>query len=586
MTATVEQRETAIDPITLEVQWNRLISIMDETDAVLVRTSFSSIVGETRDFAVIMLDAEGRSIAQSNFSSPAFTVTLPFTTKHFLGVFGRDGIEDGDVLVTNDPWLASGHLPDLTIVTPVFSRQVLVGFIACAAHVADIGGTLAWFEARDLFEEGLRIPPSKLYRAGRRNDDVFNFIAANVRVPDQVIGDIGAICGAEAVGKRRLLEFLDDYGLPDTTGIASHILDRSETAMRRAIAELPDGTWRGEAWADGYVDPLHIVTTVTKDGEDVWVDFAGSSQQYARGSMNNVMNLTFADTVYTLKCALTPTIPANEGIYRPIHPSAPLGSVFNTRFPSAVKSRSKTSFHIHNAIYNALARVVPRIVQAGSGSFWSITANGEWEEGRRFNCHLLPNGGKGAVDGIDGLPTIAFPYNGTVTPTEVFENSAPLLMEEKALLPDSGGPGESRGGLAQRVVISSVSDRPVIASVRPDKLRYPPPGAAGGQPGRLGTVLVNGRPMPPGESVLTMAHGDRIAMELPGGGGFGAPWRRDPAAVAADVGLGFVSREAAERDYGVVFAGETVDMAATGARRTEMAHAAALVGLNEERGEA
>lgn len=571
MTATIpEATVTTVDPITLEVQWNRLISIMDETDATLVRTSFSSIVGETRDFAVIMLDAEGRSIAQSNFSSPAFTVTLPFTTKHFLSVFGRENIEDGDVLITNDPWLASGHLPDLTIVTPVFHRGNLVAFIACAAHVADIGGTLAWFEARDLFEEGLRIPPSKLFRAGKRNDDVFNFLAANVRVPDQVIGDVGAICGAEIVGKRRLIEFLEDYDLPDITGPAGHILDRSEVAMRHAISELPDGVWQGEAWADGYIDPLHIVTTVTKKGADIWVDFTGSSQQFARGSMNNVFNLTFADTVYTLKCALTPTLPANEGIYRGIHPSAPLGSVFNTRFPSAVKSRSKTSFHIHNAIYNAMARIVPGIVQAGSGSFWSITANGVWADGSRFNCHLLPNGGKGAVQGMDGLPTIAFPYNGTVTPTEVFENSAPLLMEEKSLLPDSGGPGEFRGGLAQRVVISSVSDDVVVASVRPDKLRYPPPGAAGGAPGRLGNVLVNGGPMEPGTSVVSMNRGDRIAMELPGGGGFGDPFKRDPAAVLADVQLGFVSAEQARDTYGVELTADEldVDTAATTTHRT------------------
>jgi N-methylhydantoinase B/oxoprolinase/acetone carboxylase alpha subunit len=573
MTVTAPARTTAVDPITLEVQWNRLISIMDETDATLVRTSFSSIVGETRDFAVIMLDAEGRSIAQSNFSSPAFTVTLPFTTKHFLSVFGRDGIEDGDVLVTNDPWLASGHLPDLTIVTPVFHRGDLVAFIACAAHVADIGGTLGWFEARDLFEEGLRIPPSKLYRAGKRNEDVFNFIAANVRVPDQVIGDVGAICGAETIGKRRLIEFLEDYDLPDVTGPAGHILDRSETAMRNAIAELPDGVWTGEAWADGYIDPLHIVTTVTKQGADVWVDFTGSSKQFARGSMNNVFNLTFADTVYTLKCALTPTIPANEGIYRPIHPSAPPGSVFNTIFPSAVKSRSKTSFHIHNAIYNALARVVPEVVQAGSGSFWSITANGLWSDGRRFNCHLLPNGGKGAVEGMDGLPTIAFPYNGTVTPTEVFENAAPLLMEEKSLLADSGGAGRFRGGLAQRVVVSSLSDEVVMASVRPDKLRYPPPGVAGGAPGRLGSVLVNGAAMTPGESVLAMKRGDRITMELPGGGGFGDPGEREPRAVVADVQLGFVSRETARNVYGVVLTadGAAVDEGATARRRAELA---------------
>lgn len=557
---------SVVDPITLEVQWNRLISIMDETDAALVRTSFSSIVGETRDFAVIMLDAHGRSIAQSNFSSPAFTVTLPITTKHFLDEFGRHGIEDGDVLVTNDPWLASGHLPDLTIVTPVFHRGSLVGFMACAAHVADIGGTLAWFEARDLFEEGLRIPPSKLYRKGERNEDVFNFLAANVRVPDQVLGDIGAIVSAEIVGKRRLIEFLEDYDLPDISGPAEHILDRSESAMRQAIAELPDGQWRGEAQADGFITPLHIVVTVTKHAEDIWVDFTGSSDQFPRGSMNNVFNLTFADTVYSLKCALTPTIPANEGIYRPVHPSAPEGSVFNTRFPSAVKARSKTSFHIHNAIYNALAKVSPSVVQAGSGSFWSITANGQWSDGSRFNMHLLPNGGKGAVLGMDGLATIAFPYNGTVTPAEVVENTSPLLFEEKSLLPDSGGPGTYRGGLAQKVVLSSRSDSDIIASVRPDKVKFPPPGIHGGEPGALGSVLVNGSPMNPGESVVVLSMGDRIEMWLPGGGGIGSPYERPVESVHADVELGYVSEEAARERYGVAFSldGRTVNVQETG----------------------
>ncbi|MCA9858626.1 MAG: hydantoinase B/oxoprolinase family protein [Thermomicrobiales bacterium] len=549
MTSAVES--VAVDPITLEVQWNRLISIMDETDAALVRTSFSSIVGETRDFAVIMLDVHGRSIAQSNFSSPAFTVTLPITTKHFIDVFGYDGIHDGDVLVTNDPWLASGHLPDLTIVTPVFHRGALVAFMACAAHVADIGGTLAWFEARDLFEEGLRIPPSKLYRRGERNEDVFNFLAANVRVPDQVIGDIGAIVSAETVGKRRLIEFLEDYDLPDISGPAAHILDRSEAAMRKAVAEVPDGQWKGEARADGFITPLHIVVTVTKQDQDIWVDFTGSSEQFARGSMNNVLNLTFADTVYSLKCALTPTIPANEGIYRPIHASAPEGSVFNTRFPSAVKARSKTSFHIHNAIYNALAKISPQLVQAGSGSFWSITANGQWSDGSRFNMHLLPNGGKGAVLGMDGLPTIAFPYNGTVTPAEVVENTSPLLFEEKSLLPDSGGAGTYRGGLSQKVVLSSRSASEVIASVRPDKVKFPPPGIHGGDPGALGSVLVNGEPMKPGESVVALEHGDRIEMWLPGGGGVGSPFERPAESVLADVVLGFVTVEAARDRYGV-----------------------------------
>ncbi len=561
-----------IDPITLEVQWSRLISIADEADSALVRTAFSTIVGETRDFAVIMLDEDGRSIAQSNFSSPAFTVTLPRTCKHFLEVFGRETMQEGDVYITNDPWLASGHLPDCSLVMPVFHRGRLVGFMATAAHMADIGGTLAWFEARDLFEEGLRIPPTRLWKAGEPNEEAFNFIRANVRVPDMVIGDMGAIRSAQLVGARRLVEFLEDYGLDDLRSVSQHILSRSEASMRRAIAELPDGQWRGEAWCDGYLDPVHIVVTVTKRGEELWVDYSGSSDQRPRGSINNVLNLTFADTCYSLKCSLTPTLPNNEGMFRPIHAEAPPGNIFNTTFPSAVKSRSKISFHIHNAIYAALVQVAPRLVQAGSGSFWSITTNGFWPDGRRFNCHFLPNGGKGAVEGMDGLPTVAFPYNGTATPAEIFENVSPMLMEVRELLPDSGGAGEWRGGVSQRLVISSLSDLPVTASLRPDKLRFPAPGINGGAPGKLGTVLLNGEPPEPGSSVYTLSKGDRIVFDLPGGGGFGPAWRRPVESVLEDIRLGLVTPEAAREEYGVVLT-ETLELdpVRTRQRRAEMA---------------
>jgi N-methylhydantoinase B len=543
-----------LDPISIEVQWSRLISIMDEVDIALVRTSFSTIVGESRDFAVIMLDRHGRSVAQSQLSSPAFTVTMPATTKHLLAAFPAETLEPGDVLITNDPWLGSGHLPDLSIVTPVFEGRQLVGFMGCVAHIADIGGRLDFFDARDLYEEGFRIPPSKLFEAGKENRQLFRLLAANVRVPDMVLGDVKAICGAEALGAARLTEFLGDYGgAAGFQALADEILDRSDAAMRAAIAKLPDGEWGYALDADGYRTPLHIQVTVTKTGDRVHVDYTGSSRQFPDASINCVTNITFADTYYPLKCSLTPDLPNNEGLFRAVTISAPEGSVFNTTMPSAVKSRSKSSFHIHVAIYGALQKALPDRIQAGSGSFWAITLHGTHpDDGSVFNVHILPNGGKGATPRTDGLCTVAFPYNGTVTPAEITENQAPILVRHKRLVPDSGGPGVRRGGLGQEIALEVTGDRPIIASLRPDKVRHPPPGIAGGAPGMAGAYSLNGAAV----AVVpqTLSPGDVYRMRLPGGGGWGDPKARDRARLIEDVRNGYVTREAAARDYGVTLA--------------------------------
>jgi N-methylhydantoinase B len=540
---------STLDPISLEVQWNRLISIMDEVDIAVVRTSFSTIVGESRDFAVIMLDRQGRSLAQSQLSSPAFTVHLPFTVKHLLAAFPAETLKPGDVLITNDPWMGTGHLPDLSIVTPVFYADTLVGFMACAAHVADIGGRLDFFDARDLFEEGLRIPPSLLVEAGVPNDQLFRIIEANVRVPDLVIGDIRAIVGAEYLGAQRLQDFLADYGGAEALSLLSdEILDRSEAAMRAALREIPDGSWSYRAMADGFRTPLVVAVKVTKQGDGIEIDFSGSSAQFADASINCVMNCTFADAFYPIKCSLTPDLPNNEGLFRPLKVHAPAGCVFNTTFPSAVKSRSKSSFHIHAAVYGALAAALPDRVQAGSGSFWALTLHGKHEDGATFNVHVLPNGGKGATANRDGLPTVAFPYNGTVTPTEVLENQAPILMEHKRLVEDSGGAGSRRGGLGQDISFRILGDAPLIASLRPDKVAYPPNGLAGGAAGLAGEYRINGAPFEVAPRTLTP--GERISIRLPGGGGYGDPRQRPREEVLRDVEDGFISERAARDIYG------------------------------------
>ncbi|WP_210490880.1 hydantoinase B/oxoprolinase family protein [Microvirga antarctica] len=546
-------KQNGLDAVSLEVQWGRLISIMDEVDIALVRTSFSTIVGESRDFAVIMLDRHGRSIAQSQLSSPAFTVTLPATTKHLLKAYPPETLKPGDVLITNDPWLGSGHLPDVSIVMPVFSDGTVVAFVGAVAHVADIGGRLDFFDARDLYEEGFRIPPSKIIIGGVENDQLMRLIGANVRVPDMVIGDIKAMIGAEQLGAARLVDFFADYGGGQGfQNLADEILDRSEAAMRAAIAGMPEGEFRYGLDADGYKTPLRIEVAVSKKGDQVHVDYTGSSPQFTDASINCTTNITFADTYYPLKCSLVPNIPNNEGLFRPISISAPVGSVFNTTIPSSVKSRSKSSFHIHVAIYGALSHAIPDLVQAGSGSFWAMTLHGtNSDDGSVFNVHILPNGGKGATPRTDGLPTVAFPYNGTVTPVEIVEYQAPILVHHKRLVADSGGPGTFRGGLGQEIALEVLGQTAIVASLRPDKVRFPPPGLMGGKAGLAGSYSVNDEAV---DAVpRTLQPGDVYRMRLPGGGGFGDPRARPLADVARDVDDGYVTIGDALTDYAVSF---------------------------------
>ena len=536
-----------LDAIDLEVRWSRLITIMDEVDTGVVRTAFSSIVGESRDFAVIMVDQRGRSLAQSRLSTPAFTSSLPITCKHLLQACPVDSLRPGDVLITNDPWLGSGHLPDLTICTPIFHKGAVVAFMGCVAHISDIGGRSDYLDSKELFEEGLRIPPMKLVSEGVPVKPLFQMIAANVRVPRMVIGDIHAILGAERLGAERLIEFLEDYRMDDLDDLAGTILERSEAAMAAAVESLPDGTYSSVLDIDGHNRPVRIAVKVTIRGARIRVDFTGSSEERPDASINCVMNTTVSDTYYPFKCSLLPELPNNEGLYRFLDVHAPLGSIFNTRFPRSVRARSKSSCHIHSAIYDALSGVLGNRVHAGSGSFWTMTAFGTHDDGEPYRSHMLPNGGKGAVPGRDGLPTIAFPYNGTITPAEIFENNAPVLIGQREFLADSAGPGQFRGGLGQHITFTSLCDKPVGMFCRPDKMRFPAPGLLGGRAGRAGQFLLNGRPAP--LVPFDLERGDVMELRLPGGGGLGSPGERDPTALARDVADGLVSREAARTEY-------------------------------------
>lgn len=542
---------SASDGIDLEIQWQRLISIMDEVDNATVKTSFSTIVGESRDFACILVDAAGVSLCQSSFSPPNFCVVLPRTTKILLEAHPLDTLEEGDVLVTNDPWFGTGHLPDYVVITPVFYRGKVVAFMGTVAHLADVGGHPGDIEAFDVFTEGVRVPPAKLYEAGKENRLLFDVIGGNCRVPNLVLGDLRAIVGTHQVGARRIHEFLADNEIDDLVGLASEIHGRSERLMRERIAALPDGRYEFGLDIDGYRRIVHLHATVTIDGSDVYVDYTGTSPQMPDAAINCTYNTTFASTFYPFKCALVPTIPNNEGLFRPIHVSAPEGCILNTTFPHPVNARAKTTNNINQVLFGALWPAFGEHAQAGAGSIWPISVSGTTAEHGRFSVHVLPHGGRGAMAGMDGLPPIAFPHNSAVTPVEIWESQCPVMITEKSLLPDSAGAGRQRGGLGQVMTFKNIGSETISARVRPDKIFCAPPGLAGGRPGKTGQVIFNGTVIDR-FPILPFAPGDTLTMRMPGGAGFGDPSERPRDAIARDVQEGFLTSQAADIEYGYV----------------------------------
>lgn len=363
-----EGTDEGFDAITLEILWSRLISIADEAAAALLRTAFSTIVRESNDFATVLMDANGDSISENTGGIASFSCILPKTVKHFLAKFPAPGWRPGDCVITNDPWLATGHLPDITAVTPIFHKDRLVGFAGSIAHSPDVGGALWSADCRELFEEGIRIPPTRILRAGERQQAVLDLFLSNVRVPDQVLGDLEAQITANEVCAARVQEFLADSGLDDLVALGRALHARADRAMRQAIAALPDGTWRSTIEADGFDEAVtRIACAVTVSGERMLLDFAGTSPQVDRG-INCVMNYTHAYAVYPVKCALDPFTPRNEGSYRAIEVAAPEGSILNPRFPAACSARQLTGHLLAGAIYKALAPVIPEKVIAECGA--------------------------------------------------------------------------------------------------------------------------------------------------------------------------------------------------------------------------
>lgn len=561
-----------LDPITFQVLWSRIVSIADEVAATLVKTAFSHVVRDNHDYSCGLYDAEGRMLAQSTQCTPGQIGAMPRVMHDFLARFPAPTLVPGDVMITNDPWFGSGHTPDVFVGTPIFRGDRLVGFAVNSAHHIDFGGRLSAPDARDVYEEGLIIPIAKLFDAGVPNDPLFELIARNVRLPDKVIGDLRAQLAANWVGSRRLVELMDERGLDSLSDLTGQILDHTELAMRAAIAEAPDGVYTHTVTLerpDPDGRPIRIVARVEIAGDEVHVDFTGTTEQVAL-PINAVWNITYAYTVFPVKCALHPHIPANEGCFRPVKMTVPEGTCLNPRYPAAVRFRTSLVYYVVEAIFGALAQAIPDKVMAPSGTYplWLGNFAGRFDDGRPFVLHFNAQGGQGARLDRDGASTLVFPPNVANTPVELLEVEAPLLCEQKALVPDSGGPGRHRGGLGQEVVIRNMAHAPVIASVIGGRFHEGAPGLDDGRAGGTGIVSVNDDPPLGRSSQVLLRHGDAVRMRFPGGGGFGDPLTRAPELVLADVRRGLVSRGRAREDYGVVITAEgEIDQDATATLR-------------------
>lgn len=478
---------------------------------------------------------------QNTESIPSFIGTLPVTVKEFIKQIGPDTMKPGDVLITNTPWIATGHLNDITVAKPIFREGRIAAFAASTAHAPDIGGRVRSAEAREVFEEGFHIPVMKLMSEGRLDETFMRLLRAQVRTPDQTEGDLWAQLTGLDLLERRLGDLMDEYCLPDLSGFTEEILGRSERAMRAAIGTLPAGTYDYEFHTDGLEEPFRYCAKVHVGADRIDVDYAGTSGEVDR-AINCPLTYTYAMTAYALKCALLPNLPNNEGIFRCIGVMAPEGSLVNPRYPAAVGGRMATGHYIPIAIFGALQSVLGEQVIAASGSpLWSLIQTGVRANGKTYANVLFFNGGMGATGAGDGQSTYAWPSNVSNVPVELIERNAPLIVHRKTLRPDSGGPGKQRGGLGQEIVIEVISETPVGMIFMAERCRFPADGARGGGAGAKGELTIDGKVVDHRRNVV-LKKGQVVRLATPGGGGFGPANERDPQDAAADGALGYTTK--------------------------------------------
>ena len=564
-----------IGEIEIQILWNRLLSVVEEQAQTLVRTAFSTAAREAGDISAGVFDMKGRMLAQAVTGTPGHINSMARSVVHFLDAFPAETLKDGDILITNDPWKGTGHLFDLTVVTPIFLDERPVALFACTTHVVDIGGLGVSAEGRQIYHEGLYIPLMHLAREGRMNEDLLCIVRSNVREPVQVVGDIYALVACNETGGKRLCEMMREFDLADLDHLGEEIISRSRRAMADIIAKLPQGSWTARMTIDGFEAPVTLVATLTISGDRVLVDYTGTSG-LSRYAINCPMCYTEAYTSFGVKAALAPWIPNNTGTLDAVIVTAPENTILNAPHPAAVYARSVMGHMLPDVVYGCLDQALPDTVPAeGTSSLWNLSllaghglTGMEGSAVRAFNVTTFHSGGAGARPQQDGLSATPFPSGVRNVPIEITEAITPLVVWRKELRRGSGGPGRQRGGLGQRMEIANRDATAFGIQARFERGVYPARGRSGGEAGAKGRLsLATGASLAI-KGLQIIPAGDRLIVEMPGGGGYGDPFARDPALVARDVRYGLIEPAQAEGEYGVVLTtkGE-VNAAATNRRR-------------------
>jgi N-methylhydantoinase B len=496
----------------------------------------------------MLFDRNGRMLCQGTRSIPVFIGTAPITLAYMLERFPPETLAPGDVVITNDPMFGTGHLFDISVMRPVHRDGQLVGYTMSITHLPDIGGMGFSATASEMFHEGLRLTPVKLIEAGRLNRTVVDIVRANVRVPEQVMGDIMANVSCNEVGARQLLEFMSEYGVTDLAPLSTAIREQSERAVRDSIREIPDGLYRNRIDFEGIDEALQLACSIEKRGDGLSIDFTGSSGP-VKGGINVPFCYARAMALYSIKCLTAPSIPNNEGSVAPVKVTAPLGCILNAQPPSPTAGRHIVGHFVTPLIFGALAEAVPDRVQADCGMINIVTFQGHHADGTPIATLYFVAGGFGALRELDGHATTPGPSNMACVPVEIWEMRTGITIESKRLRPDSGGPGAWRGGLGQEIVLRNDTGRPLTVFSMANRTDFPPLGFAGAGKGAPREHRINGKIVHP-KGKQELRPGDRLTLVEAGGGGIGDPRRRDPAKVLEDVTEGYVTREAARRIYG------------------------------------
>jgi N-methylhydantoinase B len=572
----------ALSGLYRQIMWNRLVAVVEEQAKALMRTAFSTSVRESGDLSAGVFDRRGRMVAQAVTGTPGHVNSMANAVGHFLKKFPIDAMKPGDHFITNDPWLSSGHLHDITVVTPTFVGGRPIALFACTIHVVDIGGRGFGPDGRQVYEEGIFIPIMALAREGKMNEDLLEMVRHNVREQEQVLGDIFSCAASNEEGARCLVQMMREYGIADIEALSDYIIDSSRQTMLERIRRLKPGTYRSTLKMDGYEKPITLAAAVTIKPDGILVDYDGTSSASQFG-INVVLNYTQAYTSFGINCIIGGDVPNNYGSLSVVETRAPRGCILNVEHPAPVAMRHAIGHCLPDLVFGCLDQAMPGQVPAqSSASLWNPTfRGGEFavDPGavaasggnlRKFDVLSFHAGGMGARPTKDGLGATAFPSGVRTIAVEVTESISPLVFWRKELRPDTGGPGTMRGGPGHRLVVGTVDEAPFSIFLTAERIDNPPQGLNGGHPGGAARVgLRSGRKLKP-KGQQTVPAGDAVVLEIAGGGGYGDPLERDPERVAADVLAGLVSARQARDVYGVVLRRGKVDETATAARRVQL----------------